>query len=237
MALGRKLVDELGLEPSVDTLGRWMAHHVADLITRCEAEDGEDKESAKKECFDAILTLWTHRSELPNGKRPFEDLEPIVRAVASLDPEDETPRYFRQARPPKGKDEEESEAESWLKLVDGLDYSAKLLIGYCLAQAANSAIDKSKEWVKHAEAAEVDSTPFEVVIRLVSSEPSDRQKDQAHSEKRRQIEDRTKRLRSVLELAENLAQQFEAQLAALLLDADSPDEDEDLSSDPQTDQQ
>ena len=26
LALGRRLVQELGLEPSVDTLGRWMAH-------------------------------------------------------------------------------------------------------------------------------------------------------------------------------------------------------------------
>ena len=30
LALGKKLVDELGLDQSVDTLGRWMAHYIAE---------------------------------------------------------------------------------------------------------------------------------------------------------------------------------------------------------------
>lgn len=42
-----------------------------------------------------------HRAAFPNGKRPFEDLEPVMRAIESLDPEDDTPRYFRSARAPK----------------------------------------------------------------------------------------------------------------------------------------
>lgn len=29
IALGKRLVEELGMEPGVDTLGRWMAHYVA----------------------------------------------------------------------------------------------------------------------------------------------------------------------------------------------------------------
>lgn len=235
LVLERKLVDELGLEPSVDTLGRWMAHYVSELIARGEKEDGEDKEAAKKECFDAILTLWKHRSELPNGKRPFEGLEPIVRAIASLDPEDETPRYFRQARPPKGEDEEEPEVESWLKLADGLDYSAKLPIGYCLTQAANSAVNESWEWVKLAKATDANSDPFEIVIRFISDKPSDQKRAGANLEVRRQMEDRAKRLQSFVKLAENLAQEFENQLAALPPAAEPEDEFEVLSVAPHID--
>lgn len=212
-----------------------MAHYVADLITRCETEDGEEKETAKKECFDAILTLWRHRSELPNGKRPFEDLEPIVRAVASLDPEDETPRYFRQARPPNGKEEEQSEAESWLNLVDGLDYSAKLLIGHCLTQAANSAADKSREWVKLAKAADANSVPFELIIRFVSDNPSNQNGAGASFEMRRQMEDRAKRLQGFVKLAGDLAQAFESQLASLPPAPDSEDEFEVLTAAPHID--
>ena len=138
LALGQKLVQELGLEESTDTLGRWMAHHIADLMINAENAIGDEKAAAERKCFDAILELWKHRSELPNGKRPFEDLEPVMRAIESLDPEDDTPRYYRAVRPPKGETVETSEQEEWLSLVDGLDYTAKVLIGYCLTEAADA---------------------------------------------------------------------------------------------------
>ncbi|MFG1432688.1 AVAST type 3 anti-phage protein Avs3b [Xanthobacter sp. V2C-4] len=202
MALGCKLVEELGLDDSVDTLGRWMAHHIADLIAKAESATGEEKRSAEKNCFDAILALWHHRAELPNGKRPFEELEPVVRAIESLDPDDDTPRYFRSARMPAGDKKEESEAEAWLKIVDGLDYSAKILIGHCLAEAARTAVDRSKEWVKLAEAAETDCGVSEIVVRFVSSTADLDQEPDLVAERRRLKEDRLARLESFVKLAE-----------------------------------
>src|ERR1700719_935454 len=83
LALGRKLVEELGLEPSVDTLGRWMAHYIAELVDQVKTATGDERAVAEQRCFDAILSLWKHRSELPNGKRPFADLEPVMRAMQS----------------------------------------------------------------------------------------------------------------------------------------------------------
>ncbi|QDV25964.1 hypothetical protein Q31a_43340 [Aureliella helgolandensis] len=212
MTLGRKLVDELGLEPSVDTLGRWISHYVAELITRCETEDGEAKESAKQDCFHAILRLWRHRSELPSGKRPFEDMEPIVRAVASLDPEDETPRYFREMRPGKGSNAEESKVESWLELADGLDYSAKLLIGHCLTQAASLATDKSKEWVKDAMNAGRDDGPSEIVIKLVAPEDEFSTEPSLNQRVREQLEGRISRLKAFVNKAGALVEALELQL-------------------------
>jgi hypothetical protein len=110
--LGRKLVDELGLEPSVDTLGRWMSHYIAELITNAETKNGEAKELAKKQCFHAILMLWRYRAELPHSEFPFEDLEPIASVVASLDPENDTTCYFREIRPLKESNAEKSKTES-----------------------------------------------------------------------------------------------------------------------------
>src|SRR5206468_12121550 len=83
LKLGKKIVDELGLDQTVDTLGRWMAHYIAEKIGDVEAATGEDRAQKMSECRDAILQLWAHRSELPNGKRPFEDFEPIFRALQS----------------------------------------------------------------------------------------------------------------------------------------------------------
>lgn len=215
LALGRKLVEELRLEPSVDTLGRWMAHYIAGLICECEKRNAQQSQLIQKECFDAILALWRHRGELPSGKRPFEDLEPIVRAVESLDPEDDTPRYLRHARLPNIEDEDESETNVWLKLVDDLDYSAELLIGYCLEQAARNAVDKSKEWVKLAEAAGIDEGPPEIVVRFVSSRSELDQESKNNSELRRRASVRLERLEGFIKCANKLAEDLRVQLDTL----------------------
>lgn len=225
LALGRKFVEELGLGPSVDTLGRWMAHYIADLIVRTEKATDEEKSLAEKNCFEAILVLWKHRAELPNDNRPFENLEPVIRAIESLDPDNETPRYFRSARRPNDENKEQSDAANWLALVDELDYSAKVLIGYCLSEAARTAVDKSREWVKLAEAAEVEHGVPEIVIRFVSSN-ADLGKDlDSNAEVRRRLQERIERLEGFIKLADSVASDLKAQLKSLL----SLEEDDDIT--------
>jgi len=211
LALGGKLVDELGLENSLDTLSRWMAHYIADLIVEAENATGEDKSLAEKNCFNAIMMLWRHRAELPNGKRPFENLEPVIRAIESLDPENETPRYFRSARRPNDEDMEQSEADSWLAMVDGLDYSAKVLIGYCLSQAARATEGKSMEWVKLADAAEVEQGVPEIVIHFISSNTDFGKDLDPNADVRQRLEDRVQRLEGFIELAESVVSDLKAQ--------------------------
>jgi hypothetical protein len=92
--LGRALVNELGLDDSVDTLGRWMAHYIAELIEDADTCDTADRAAKMSTSADIILKLWEHRHQLSERKRPFLDLEPILRAIQSLDPSDETLRYF-----------------------------------------------------------------------------------------------------------------------------------------------
>lgn len=84
MALGKHLVAELQLEPSVDTLGRWMTHHIAELMTRAEqAEDSERHAAAAQEAAEAILRLWSHRSNY-KGINPLAELEPSLRVLRAL---------------------------------------------------------------------------------------------------------------------------------------------------------
>lgn len=220
------MVDELGLEPSNDTLGRWVAHHIAELIQKAETATGDAKQSAENACFEAILKLWAHRAELPIGKRPFQDIEPVIRAVESLDPEDDTPRYFRAVRPPRGEAAEEPETEKWLKMVEGLDYSAKVLIGYCLAEAADAAQDKTREWVKLAEAADVEDGVPEIVIRFVSTAADLKKEPDAIRELRNRLEGRLKRLEGFAKLAGTVADDLRTQLEKLPepVEADCGDE-------------
>lgn len=188
-----------------------MAHYIAELIQKAERSPSTSKAQAKNNCFRAILDLWSHRSELPNGKRPFEELEPIVRAIQSLDPDDNTPRYFRLARP-AGKSERKTETDSWLKLASGLDETAKTLIGYCLGEAARNHEDKSHNWVKLAEAAGAEEASPEIVIRFISSSAKMSSTPDPKAVWRNRLNARLKKLEGFITLAKTVCSEWQAQL-------------------------
>ena len=129
-----------------------MAHYIAEKMEDAEAATSEARDRKMSECSDAILKLWAHRSELPNGKRPFEEFGQIFRVLQSLDLDDPTPRYFRQARPAVEQDDEVDSTKQWLNIASALDCAARVLIRYCLATAAQEAVDKSRDWVALAQA-------------------------------------------------------------------------------------
>ncbi len=69
--MGEAIVHELGLANSNDTLGRWMAHRIAELMQRADAaSDDAVRELTRKEASDLILRLWSHRSSWPRGWPP-----------------------------------------------------------------------------------------------------------------------------------------------------------------------
>lgn len=212
--LGKKIVDEFGLDQSVDTLGRWMAHHIADLIHDAENAELEDKQSKQERCASAILELWRHRAELPNGKRPFEDVEPILRALESLDPSDDTPRYFRRPRMMAADAEPGTEVEKWLDIANGIDFTARQLIRYCLFCASQTARDKTAEWVALAEAAGLDDGVDISALYIVMSEAELSSDAPTEDAERKELEDRLSRLESFQELAEGLAADIRSKLTA-----------------------
>ena len=211
LRLGKKIVDELGQDQPVDTLGRWMAHSIAELIHDAEASDATDRPRKLARCSDAILALWRHRHELPRGKRPFEDLEPIMRTLESLDPEDSTPKYFRAPRIAADK-EQDVESANWLKLADSLDDSARILISYCLTSAAGAAVNKSKEWVALAEKAEADVVLERPVFRFFASQEDLLDSTAPNDSTRKRGEKRLQRLTEFKEMAAALASDLQKQL-------------------------
>ena len=82
--LGEKIVQELDLEYSVNTLARWMSHYIAELIQDIEDADSEsEKKVLKKECCDLILHIWSQKNILPIRK-PLDDLKPLVEILEVL---------------------------------------------------------------------------------------------------------------------------------------------------------
>jgi len=205
------LIDELKLGDTTDTLSRWIVHYVAGLIKKAERKSAKDLPAANKECFDAILALWQHRHELPDGKRPFQGIEPVLRALDSLDPANAERRYFPSALPPAGITEESKETRSWLELAEGLDSSARILIRQCLTNAAAAAIDKSKDWVALAERAareDVDLPLLKIIIgeRDLNATPD------ADELQRKALEDRIGKLRAFVKLAVSAAADYQRQI-------------------------
>ena len=146
-----------------------------------------------------LATIPVHYDPDDNGTRPFEELEPLLQTIESLNPEDDTPRYFRSLRADVGKTEKKDETKSWLNLIDGLDYSAKILIRYCLIQ------DKSAEWVALAEAADVDEGIEFPLIHMILDEDSMSKESDPDAQAKKHIEDRVERLENFAKLALEVA--------------------------------
>lgn len=69
VALGRALVTELGYTTSNDILGRWMAHHIAEVMHEAEqhAPGTPERHDAEERCRRLILDLWEKRHSRPSG--------------------------------------------------------------------------------------------------------------------------------------------------------------------------
>ena len=215
LALGRKLVDELGAEPPVNTLSRWMAHYVAELIHAASNAAPEERAAAERKCFETILELWGYRAELPDGKRPFENLEPIVRALESLDPDNEMPRFFRSVRGTIDRAEESSHTRSLLDFVDSIESTARSLIGYTLADAARSALDESKEWVAAAEKAETGPGFVRILTSFVAGGRDGDERSDGSELERKRLGDQLECLDAFTNAAALLADDVSARLDAL----------------------
>jgi hypothetical protein len=95
LELGRHLVHELGLEDRRDTLGRWMAHHLAELITKAESgATGTERVWARKNATETILKIWEHRASLPGNAYPLAPYKDILKVLDRLRPADNPFRYF-----------------------------------------------------------------------------------------------------------------------------------------------
>jgi hypothetical protein len=189
-----------------------MAHYIAELIQSAEKASTEERPAKMRACSEAILSLWKHRHELPNGKRPFEEIEPIMRAIESLDPDDDRPRYYRPIRAAADEADEKDETKSWLKFIDGLDHSARILIRYCLFQAAQTAVDKAVGWGALAEAAGADDGIEFPVIRLVVDQKEQLKELDPEETTKKRLEDRIARLEGFIEMANALASELRQQV-------------------------
>ena len=95
LGLGRYLVRELKFEDGVDTLGRWMAHHLAELIDAAEnGETAAERLQARTRAMETILKVWEHRTSLPGNAYPLAPYKDVLQVLDRLRPDHNPFRYF-----------------------------------------------------------------------------------------------------------------------------------------------
>lgn len=165
LELGRKIVEELGMNKSVDTLGRWMAHNIAGLIV--EAEKKPDDIDSQAIIRSAIHQLWEHRYSLSENFKPLGESDALLESLERLHPESDSHRYFPQVDDAN----ESSDVKSWLKAALHIDDVSQVLITQCMAVAAELSMNQSEEWVLLAKEA-----GFDVPVELALGEFWDNEK-------------------------------------------------------------
>lgn len=199
--MGKLFVEELKLEPGVDTFSRWMAHYIAEKMTIAEQSEGSIKKEAEKDCFDTILKLWQHRQSIPSGKRPLENFEPIIEALSKLNSDKEEPYFYlphnnRDKKEPSAADlDDKAEVEKWMGIIETVDKTARIWIEYALGRAVTKAKDeKTKAWMEAASKLP-DSADVDLIDTLLDEVPLfDYEDDKDEFSKRYDIERLKKRI-------------------------------------------
>lgn len=92
--VGAHIERELDLAGSNDTLARWMAHRIAELIgAEASAESAAEKAEAKAQTQALILELWAMRAALPGRVDPAARLRGAIEVLEKLSSNE---RYFYQ---------------------------------------------------------------------------------------------------------------------------------------------
>ncbi|CAN0623068.1 conserved protein of unknown function [Burkholderia multivorans] len=207
--LGKRLVTELNLGD--DLLAQWMAHVIAERMDAAERASPEARASAQDACARAIFSLWERRNSLPPHMRPFRELEPLLRTLASLDVDSGSRfRYFRRHPSDEVLEGPGVEENRFLDAAVNLDYSARALIQYLLSAAAQEAAEKAIPWIDAAIDAEADAA---LELRIVEFVSGDTKSPSADGVERKALLDKIEKLEIFSQLARSVAAELRSQLA------------------------
>lgn len=169
LALGERLIAELKLVDSTNTLARWMAHYIAELIVRAEQAAPAQHREALEECARAIMDLWALARTFPTERGIFESVDRIIEVIDSLHPD--AGSYYRNDRWRAlealaiGAGNEIDELLTTALEIDGI---ARSLIHHVLTLAAQVARRESAEWLELAQDLEDEDPYTELRIRIVA---------------------------------------------------------------------
>lgn len=148
MELGKLLAAEL---EQTDTLGRWIAHYLAERMISLEQKAGSERGIAEAEVADLILRLWSLRRRLPGGRLPLAEVDEVEAAIARLTPGRRPWAYFGAFAADTEPSTEETETSTTLRAAMLVDRLAGDLVHGLIGHAAALAEENDAAWTKQAE--------------------------------------------------------------------------------------
>lgn len=146
LALGKQLAQDLDTD---DILGRWMAHHLSDLIMRAENSTEPQVESLRRETADLIIRLWEHRFTSPLRSRPTAALLPVMDALQRLG--DTAPwTFYGMFAVDTGPDGEDIADNALLRIALELETTVRATVRNIIVTAAEQATDTEAPWLTAA---------------------------------------------------------------------------------------
>lgn len=162
LELGRMLTAHL--EPH-DTLGQWMSHHLAELVTA--AENPGTSVQQRQEIVETILKIWTHRYYYP-GAGPLSEFSGVLTALDRLGDE----RTWRFSRLPFDVGATgpvpDAEGATLVETAADLERLCRETLILLLWRAAHDAEEEAKDWLPVADklASNLESDASAVLRRL-----------------------------------------------------------------------
>ncbi len=163
--LGKKIIKELNLEYSTDTLARWMSHYLAELIVNIDkAVCDIEKKQLQKECCEVILKLWSEKENLPINN-PIQNLNPVIEILQVLKEEKEDGIF------PNWMEYRTSSRDSkWAGFIDLVkNNSEKLFNKVIQMHLYQYLLNKDEEWMKeHKQFLKSDELDFLQIIDSIA---------------------------------------------------------------------
>lgn len=173
-AVGRRIADSLDRS---DLTGRWMAHHLAEVLAAAGQATGPAQQAARQEAADLILAMWDRRDRWPARRRPLESLEPIHAALDRLRPDQpdwDLFRFFKDSPAPHPGD------HLLLDVAVAVERSARDVIRGCIVVAAAESLQAESDWLAVAE--QLNEEDETAVMRRLSAAARRLRPDAAGSE-------------------------------------------------------
>lgn len=96
LGLGQAIVRQLELDRRGELPSRWMAHHLAELITAAQTAKGKAKQQAEDRAADLILKLWANRRSLPASADPLYGHLDAIKVLSAMLPSSNPWRRFQR---------------------------------------------------------------------------------------------------------------------------------------------
>jgi hypothetical protein len=169
LALGGKVVEQFKLRADEDTLGQWIAHHLAEKLLAHKRASGPAKAALEAELVDTVLKFWKHRAYFPHGTKPFEGYEAVLRALESFDPKPDNGRYFFYPAADELQKDATPPSQAWIDTAKTIDRGARAMINLCFQQAARASEQPDSTWLSAANVLAEEADRDVIVIRYLTA--------------------------------------------------------------------